>query len=125
MKNVKLLQPDIIHADIIFTYGTKSYKKLMAVRYNNGEVMGKHPVTTVYDSYKDLPYTIVVSIKKLKHYRDEVSLRASLVHEISHATTYIMKRFNFDCDEFRSYTMEWLYDQISIFLNERIEKESK
>lgn len=122
MKNVVLLQPDIIHADIIFTYGKKAYKKLLKLRYNRKGKLNEGGLTTVYDSYKDLPYTVIISVNKASGYKDTLALRESLVHEISHTVTYVMKYFNFDCDEFRSYTTEWIYGQLTPQLNKILKK---
>ena len=63
--------------------------------------------TEISDDKKNI-YEIVVGIKKHKNI---YSLKGLLVHELSHAVTQLMKRFNFNCDEFRSYTLQWLYQE--------------
>ena len=38
-------------------------------------------------------------------------IKALLVHELSHAVTDIMRFHGFDCDEFRSYLLGYIYEQ--------------
>lgn len=50
---------------------------------------------------------------------DKITLNSVLVHELSHAVSEIMNYHGFTCDEFRSYTLQFLYINCIGFLNNK------
>lgn len=49
--------------------------------------------------------------------KDIYFLKTTIVHELSHIVTYIMKKFGFTCDEFRSYLLAYLYEKTMIWID--------
>lgn len=65
-------------------------------------------------------YSIVIGLKK---YKDIYSLKALIVHELSHAVTMYFNEYGFKCDELRSYTLQFLYQEIMPFLDGIIQEQ--
>lgn len=49
--------------------------------------------------------------------RTKVETQTTLVHELSHIISYLMKYFGFIDDEFRSYLLAYLYEKCIIWLD--------
>lgn len=66
-------------------------------------------------------FKIIIGIKK---HTNVYAIKGLLVHELSHAVTMLFNEYNFNCDELRSYTLQWLYQTIMPSLDERLLKDA-
>jgi len=108
---------------ITFCYGAKAYSKYMKKQFGLNEYIEHGGFTTIATNNNE--YRIVIGIKE---FGDIYKLKALLVHELSHTVSELMKEYGFVCDEFRSYTLQWLYQEImpfldKILLEERVKNE--
>ena len=119
MKNTIELIHQATTTKIAFCYGAKAYSKYIKAQFGIKEQIewcGCSTELTNSDKYE-----IVIGIKK---YKDVYALKALLVHELSHTVSQLMEYYNFECDEFRSYTLQWLYQEIMPALDARLLKDS-
>lgn len=125
MKNKVKNTLELIHqattTKITFCYGEKHYKKYLKKQYGCIEHIEQAGVTTIVRNDSTGKYAIVVGVKK---FEDIYALKALIVHELSHTVNELMKEYGFMCDEFRSYTLQWLYQEIMPSLDERLLKDS-
>lgn len=106
----------LTNTDIVFCYGQKVYRKYMQRnRYDDG-VFSLDAVTSVVTSSSEY-FKIVIGTRKSKDIR---GLKALVVHEISHAVTQWMGYYGFNCDEVRSYTLQYLYIEIMQHLDQQL-----
>lgn len=119
---------EIIHqitgARIVFCYGAKSYHKYIRKQFNTDEYIIDSGVCTAWNEKE---FIVVVGVKKS---RNIYALKALIVHELSHAVTMLFNNYNFDCDELRSYTLQYIYQEImppldEILLKDSIKKDKK
>ena len=120
MKNTIELIHQATTTKITFCYGAKAYSKYMKKQYGVIEHIEQGGVTTIVTNNNTGKYGIVVGVKE---FEDIYVLKALLVHELSHTVSELMKEYGFVCDEFRSYTLQWLYQEIMPYLDERLLKE--
>ena len=119
MKNVIELNHHLSNIPIYFCYTNKAYEKLLKKRFElKNENIEFGGCCTVLE--KKGSVTIVIG---LKEYNAIYALKAMLVHEISHAVTKLMKELSIEDDEFRSYTLQWLYLEIMPFLDKALADE--
>jgi len=120
MNTIKLIH-QATETNITFCYGAKAYSKYMKKQHGLIEHIEKGAITTILTDNTG-KYCIVVGIKKLENIS---VLKALIVHELSHVVTELMIEYNFKCDEFRSYTLQWLYLEIMTSLDLIILKDDK
>jgi hypothetical protein len=118
VKNTTTTEVQLTQTNITFCYGAKSYKKYMKKEHlldnkleSNGVMQG-----LIKDNGN---FSIVIATQMIE---DIYTLKSILVHEISHAVTEWMDHFGFDCDEVRSYTLQMLYLEFMIFLDNQLKK---
>lgn len=104
---------------VTFCYGEKAYNSYIKQQFDVNEFIEKGGVCTSW-KYKG-EYSIVIGLKK---YKDIYSLKALIVHELSHAVTMYFNEYGFNCDELRSYTLQFLYQEIMPFLDEILLKQN-
>jgi hypothetical protein len=115
LKNVLELEHQTTSAPISICYGEKVYTKYMLKHYGfNNYTIDKSAVTTILTNNRTGKYSIVVGINKLE---DVYQLKGLIVHELSHVVTELMNEYGFVCDEFRSYTLQWLYQEVMVFID--------
>jgi len=119
IKNTIELIHQTTDTKITFCYGSKAYSKYIKLEFGLKEQIEWCGCST--ELTENNKYGIVIGIKK---YRDIYALKALLVHELSHTVSQLMEYYNFKCDEFRSYTLQWLYQEIMPSLDERLLKDS-
>jgi len=120
MKNVKEVTLQISGMMVAFCYGSKSYSKYVKKKTNEkctvGDKAGESIVLTYDNGYR--MYVIYVS--------DDISnpyfAKSTLVHEIVHTVTKVMRRLSIDDDEFRAYLTDYLYITFVRYLDSIIEK---
>lgn len=105
MKNLHL-RIDFIDVNIVFIHSKKRYKKYTK-KHNINQVMETSGMTTVITRYDNISF--ILSICKFDNI---YAAKALIVHEISHIVTEIMAYFNFNCDETRSYLIQYIYQMI-------------
>ena len=120
MKNTIELVHQLTCTKITFCYGNKAYSKYMKEQFNEDDFISGHGRCTTAVSSTE--FRLVIGVRKIK---DIYSLKSMVIHELSHAVTELMDEYNFNCDEFRSYTLQWLYCEIMPSLDAKIEKDSK
>lgn len=120
VKNTKELIHQATGTEIAFCYGDKALRKYYAEQTGMEEYLEHLGTTFILTRDKD--FRLIIGVKKSL---DIYSLKSTVVHELSHAVTEIMNYFGFDCDEFRSYTLQWLYVEIIPFLDSLINKNLK
>ena len=48
-------------------------------------------------------------------------IKSTIVHELNHVVTYIIKRYGFKGDEFRSYLLAFLYEKSMVWIDKIID----
>lgn len=104
---------------VTFCYGEKAYNKFIKKQFDVNEYIEKGGVCTSWRHNE--VYSIIVGVKK---YKDVYSLKALIVHELSHAVTMYFNEHGFNCDELRSYTLQFMYQEIMPFLDNIIQKQN-
>jgi len=114
MKNTLSLELQLTNTNVTFCYGKKAYEKYMSKNnYPNGEIR-LDATTSIVTNNITGEFVIVIGCLKIENI---YTLKALLVHEMSHAVTEWMNYFGFECDEVRSYTLQHLYLEIISFLD--------
>jgi len=125
MKNTTKNSMDIIlqttNARVTFCYGKKSYKSYMKEHFNEDfNEDEEEDFGGITSTRSDGNLCLIIGIKKTENIN---FLKECVVHEISHAVTTYMRYYGFECDEVRSYTLGFLYNEIMPSLDSRIEKD--
>lgn len=98
---------------IVFCYGAKAYRKYIKENFGiDSKIVWCGCSAELTNKEK---YEIVVGVRK---YKDIYALKALIVHELNHTVTQLMEYFNFNCDELRSYTLQYLYQEIMPLLDD-------
>ena len=122
-KNIIKGTMDFIHQStgtrIVFCYGAKAYAKYIKAQFGVDEKIEWCGVSIELTKVDE--YAIVIGIRK---YKDVYALKGLLIHELSHTVSQLMEYYNFKCDEFRSYTLQWLYQEIMPLLDARLLKDA-
>ena len=114
MKNVLNLQLQLTQTNISFCYGEKAYSKFMKKEHMLGYELENAGVTqTLVKSNGN--FCIVVGVKTQENIYD---LKGIIVHELSHTISEWMLHFGIDCDETRSYSLQFLYIETMTFLDD-------
>jgi len=113
MKKVLTLTHQATGSEISFCYGEKAYIKHLKKYYGQDMQMESDATTCVLE-HNSLGFSIVIGVKEFKNIYE---LKALIVHELSHTVSELMTHYAFSCDEFRSYTLQWLYVEIIPFLD--------
>ena len=118
MKKVLNIDFQLVNTEFVFCYGQKAYSKFNKKRFDSIEQILKGGITS---SWRDEnKFIIVIGVKE---YDDIYCLKGLIMHEISHAVTMLFNEYGFSCDEMRSYTIQWLYQQIMPFVDDIILKD--
>ncbi|AIT09092.1 hypothetical protein LO80_03310 [Candidatus Francisella endociliophora] len=111
----KHIKFEITNHDIYFCYGFKNFKKVQKKLGFNYDVSKYGGATAFNEETKQ----IVIGVDK---YDDIYEVKALIVHELSHCVTVIMESMDSNCDEFRSYVLQWLYIEIMKYFDDLISK---
>jgi hypothetical protein len=120
IKNTISIQLQLTGTHITFCYTKKAYKKFCKKRFNTRSEYHHIGVSTEFLNHNNINYEIVVGVSENK---DVYGLKSTVVHELSHATNQWMEYYGFNCDELRSYTLQYLYLNIVPFLDELLLKD--
>jgi hypothetical protein len=119
MKNTKIITLQTTGTNIVFCYGKKEYKKYCKKRFNLINEFDSFAASTEFLNQKKVNYEIVVGVSKIS---DVYILKSAIVHELSHSVSQWMEYFGFNCDELRSYTLQYLYLEVMPFVDEIVLK---
>jgi len=53
-----------------------------------------------------------------------IGFKSTIVHELSHIVTFIMDKYGFVCDEFRSYLLGYLYEKCMVWIDKVLSKDN-
>lgn len=113
MKNTITLEHQLTQIPITFCYTNKAYKKfLKKVHGIKDENINYGGVCTRLE--REGKTHLVIGINS---HDDVYVLKGMLVHELSHCVTMLMTYSDINDDEYRSYTLHWLYLEILPFLD--------
>ena len=113
---------DMLNTKIALVVGKKKAIKYVKKQY--GIALELDSDGSCIEFTDDGKQDILVVLKKSDNI---VGQKGLLVHEISHAVSFMMDWYNIRCDEFRSYAVQYLYSEmireIDGMHSRRIEKE--
>jgi len=108
---------------VAFCYGSKAYRKYMEEQFGlelESEITASG-CTQVVTNNNTGAFRLVIGVKKIK---DIYELKGLVVHELNHVVTEWFNHFGFNCDELRSYTLQYLYQEIMVSLDKKLEKKA-
>jgi len=123
MKNVLKLKFDLTYQDITFCYGRKAFKETMKELTNEETDITHGGVCYRLRSGNKIRY--IVGVIKPGRNHHITSLKALIVHELSHLTSMLMEDSGIKDDEFRSHTLQWLYEIIIPYVDNKYIKKKK
>lgn len=100
---------------VYLCYGRKAYDKFCKKRYKTTEeqVIEKGGITSLWDKHNG-SYECVIGVLKVDNI---IQLKGLIVHEITHATDFIMKYNDFTDMEFRAYSNQAMYQAAIEFID--------
>ena len=118
-KNTMEIEHQTVNMKFVFCYGAKAYHNYIKAEFDEKDYIEQGGVCTAWKHKGE--FKIIIGVKK---YKDVYVLKGLLIHELSHAVTMFFNEYNFNCDELRSYTLQWLYQTIMPSLDERLLKDA-
>lgn len=108
---------------VYLCYGRKAYDKFCKKRFGatENQIIEKSGVTSLWDKHNG-SYECAIGVLKLDNI---VQLKGLIVHEITHATDYIMRQNDFTDLEFRAYANQAMYQTAVEFINKIYSKRRK
>jgi len=122
--NTKIFKTGLIPIRFVLTYGTKAYARYVKEELGEEDVLNSAGCTSSFIDHETGIQTIIIAVVKRRRFVSEKHFKSIVIHEMSHATTYAMQRMNMVDDEFRSYTMQWLYKKVMPYLNKKTKGEN-
>lgn len=120
MKNVKkIYKSNMTFVETVyFCYGQKAYRKLCKKIFKPTEdqIIEKGGITSLWDKNNG-SYIVVIAVKKIKNI---VQLKGLIVHEITHASDYIMRQNDFTDMEFRAYCNQVMYQSAIEWIDNKL-----
>lgn len=120
MKNVKKIYESNMTfiKTVYFCYGNKAYKNITEKINNNNEFkqIEKDGITDLWKNNNG-SYTIVIAVRKIKNV---IQLKGLIVHEITHATDFIMRQNDFTDMEFRAYCNQVMYQSAIEWIDNKL-----
>lgn len=117
MKNTLKIKEQLTNTTIYICYGNEAYvsmnKKLNVSNMLPLNCNGRANEITYLDDNSLNCYLIGIN----DNHKNIYQVKATIVHELSHIVTYIMKYYGFDDDEFRSYLLTFLYEKTMIWFD--------
>lgn len=117
MKKIKKIKIAMLGTNLILTYGRQNYTKYFKDTYGIDKTFEKGGVNTTLEG-EDLNGKIIFeNVIGLTESDDILGVKGMLVHELNHTVTSIMKQYDIEDDEFRSYLLQYLYLKSVKFLD--------
>lgn len=110
---IKKIKLQFIPTNIIFIIGRDNYNSWMDKEKIDGYMQHDGVTTSIIHNKKG--HSVVVSIEP---HPNIYETKALITHELSHAVTMIFKEHGFDCDELRSYLLQYLHKTIMKFYDD-------
>jgi len=110
-KKIRIEVP-LVSFDVILTLDNKTWEK-----WKISKSIEKDCLAGITLEFEGRLIIIYLNIDYLK--KNNYNIMGSLVHEISHAVTFILTALNSTCDELRARLNEYLYEQLSIYINKK------
>ena len=111
MKKILKLKEHLTNTDIYVCYGNDEYLKMQKKLNISNKIElvsnGYASEITFTDTNALSCYLIGINDNTNNVYW----IKSTIVHELSHIVTYIMNRYGFSDDEFRSYLLGYLYEK--------------
>ena len=105
---------DLLSVEIAFCRNDKDYKKLIKTKkLENTPSFDSRGLTIRFDDESNKMELIVILVDETLGRFEELD---TIVHESSHATTMIMKYFEIEDDEFRSYLLGYICNKIHKYI---------
>ena len=123
MKNViEVYSSTVTKVEKVFVcYEHKTYRKFSKKRYNaNSEEIIKGGVSSLWDRH-DGTFEVCIGVKK---WNDSLQLKGLIVHELSHAIYYIMRENDLTDTEYKTYSMQSMYQNVMPFIDDIISKQN-
>ena len=122
MRKYTKIKEHLTNADIYICYGKESYnliqKKLNIVNKKELDKNGFADEIQFDSGYVCYIVSVNDNTENILH------IKSTIVHELSHIVSYIMDRFGFECDEFRSYLLSYLYEYSMVFIDKLLTKDN-
>ena len=120
MKNVKKIYKSNMTfiETVYFCYGQKAYKNATEKinKCNEFKPIEKGGITELWKNNNG-SYIVVIAVKKIKNI---VQLKGLIVHEITHASDYIMRQNDFTDMEFRAYCNQAMYQSAIEWIDNKL-----
>ena len=108
---------NMLDADVHFVYGHKKYRKFVKKTYGVDSDIPFSGATLMLTDKGS--FNIVVGVKKIKNI---VQLKGIIIHELSHAVSELMNHYGLVDDEFRSYLLQYMYQEVIVELDAKLLK---
>lgn len=122
MSKYTKIKEHLTNTDIYICYGKESYnliqKKLNIVNKKELDKNGFADEIQFDSGYVCYIVSVNDNTENILH------IKSTIVHELSHIVSYIMDRFGFECDEFRSYLLSYLYEYSMVFIDKLLIKDN-
>ena len=119
MKNIYKIKVGFNDIKFILAIGDDSYSKYMKKKFGMEKTIEFVGQCTKMDFHGDLKY-LIIAIPDI--HVDVRSVKATLVHEITHAVTWVMDEYNFTDTELRSSLTQWLYFEVMLVYDKHVRK---
>jgi len=108
---------------VYLCYGRKAYDKFCKKRFKTQEsqIMTKGGVTSLWDKHNG-SFECAIGVLKIDNV---VQLKGLIVHEITHATDFIMRENDLTDMEFRAYCNQAMYQTAIEFIDKIVSKRRK
>ena len=125
MKKTLKTKEHLTNTDIYICFENGDYLKKCKKEnfYNPPLLSGGIAIELIYQDTQSLN-CYVVGLNDNIH-TDIYQLKGTIVHELSHVVTFIMNRYGFIDDEFRSYLLADLYEKTMIWFDKIIKEDTK
>jgi hypothetical protein len=119
MKNTITICHQITQIHITFCYTNKAYRKYLKKCHNITDESIEYGGKCTRLEREGKTHLVI----GINEYHDIYAIKAIIVHELSHATTMLMNHSNIYDDEYRSYTLQWMYLEFMPFFDNIIPKD--
>ena len=123
MKKSIKIKEHLTNTNIYVCYGNDEYQKIQKKLNISNKIELKH---NGYASRIDTDNgNFVCYLVGINDNTDNAYwIKSTIVHELSHIVTFIMEKYGFVCDEFRSYLLGYLYEKCMIWIDKVLSKDN-
>ena len=123
MKKTLKIYEHLTNTDIYICYGNEEYQKIQKkLNIGNKIELKCNGYASRIDSDNG---NFICYLVGINDNTDNVYwLKSTIVHELSHIVTFIMEKYGFVCDEYRSYLLGYLYEKTMVWFDKVLRLES-